>query len=198
MARVSREDWLDAGLAALAQDGPEALAAERLAAQLGVTRGSFYHHFASRDAFVEALLQRWATQHTQQVIEASQAAGPVGQRLDRLLATVLALPHAVGTAIRAWAAREPIVRRFQKAVDAQRMAYLAQLFRARGLQPAAAARLAELAYLMFVGLQHVYARPQPALARTLFAEIERLVRLQARPKPAGPAGRRARSEVPKR
>jgi len=43
--RLGKADWLDAGLAALAAEGPAALRAEALARQLNTTKGSFYWHF---------------------------------------------------------------------------------------------------------------------------------------------------------
>src|SRR5438552_14192419 len=106
MAKVTREDWLDAGLQVLAQEGPEALAAERLAARLGVTRGSFYHHFKSRDAYSRALLERWAERHTGDIIDATEHESTRGTKFDRLLENVIRLPHDLATAIRAWAQRD--------------------------------------------------------------------------------------------
>jgi AcrR family transcriptional regulator len=44
--RKSKVSWTDAGLRALEADGHNALKAQPLAQILGVTRGSFYWHFA--------------------------------------------------------------------------------------------------------------------------------------------------------
>ena len=57
--RLSPEDWLKAGLDALAASGPEALKAEPLARALETTKGSFYWHFADVPAFRQALLEFW-------------------------------------------------------------------------------------------------------------------------------------------
>lgn len=175
MAKVTRAEWLDAGLEVLAAEGPQALVAERLASRLGVTRGSFYHHFRSRELFEHALLERWAQRYTRDVIDATERSTATrGSKLDRLLANVLALPHEVGTAVRAWAQRDPLARRFQTQVDARRIAYLQKVLASGGLTLARSRRLAQLSYLLFVGLQHVYAEPNPRLARELFGEIQRL------------------------
>ncbi|MEV0081899.1 TetR/AcrR family transcriptional regulator [Saccharopolyspora sp. NPDC050642] len=40
-----KQDWLDAGLEILADQGVPALTIDRLATKLGLTKGSFYHHF---------------------------------------------------------------------------------------------------------------------------------------------------------
>src|SRR3954467_14580166 len=57
--QLSARDWLDAGLKALARDGFTALKADPLAKAMGVSRGSFYWHFADLGAFHAALLKRW-------------------------------------------------------------------------------------------------------------------------------------------
>ena len=46
------EAWVDAGLTALAEGGPDAIRIEALAASLGVTKGGFYGDFADRNALV--------------------------------------------------------------------------------------------------------------------------------------------------
>jgi AcrR family transcriptional regulator len=58
-SRFKREHWLDLGARLLSEDGPAALTIERLTTAAQRTRGSFYHHFGDRDAFLRALLERW-------------------------------------------------------------------------------------------------------------------------------------------
>jgi len=58
--RLGKAEWLDAGLAALAAEGPAALRAEALARQLNTTKGSFYWHFQDVPAFQAAVLAAWA------------------------------------------------------------------------------------------------------------------------------------------
>jgi AcrR family transcriptional regulator len=57
--RLSREDWAKAGYQALCSRGLSAVAVEPLARRLGVTKGSFYWHFADRDALLVAVFERW-------------------------------------------------------------------------------------------------------------------------------------------
>src|SRR5258706_15046831 len=54
--RLGREEWIAAGLRAIAPQGADAVRGERLAETLGVTKGSFYLHFKDRDALLAALL----------------------------------------------------------------------------------------------------------------------------------------------
>ena len=57
--QLSAQDWLDQGLRTLARDGFTALKAEPLAKTMGVSRGSFYWHFADIAAYHAAVLGRW-------------------------------------------------------------------------------------------------------------------------------------------
>ncbi|WP_344044119.1 TetR/AcrR family transcriptional regulator, partial [Saccharothrix xinjiangensis] len=67
--RLSKQDWLTAALTALAGGGVGAVAVEPLAQRLGVTRGSFYWHFADRNALLHEALEWWESQGTEAVIE---------------------------------------------------------------------------------------------------------------------------------
>ena len=55
----SREDYLHMGLELLAESGPRALTAVRLAAELEVTTGSFYWHFKNVAEFRRAVRSHW-------------------------------------------------------------------------------------------------------------------------------------------
>jgi AcrR family transcriptional regulator len=55
-SRLSAQDWVEAGLALLGEEGLEALKIDALADRLGVTKGSFYWHFKSLAVFREALV----------------------------------------------------------------------------------------------------------------------------------------------
>src|SRR3954463_6258167 len=65
--RLSAEDWESAALELIASQGVAAVAVEALARQLGVTKGSFYWHFPTREALVKAALERWETQDVDNV-----------------------------------------------------------------------------------------------------------------------------------
>jgi len=57
--RLSADDWARAALELIAEQGVAAVAVEPLARRLGVTKGSFYWHFRSRDALLQAAIERW-------------------------------------------------------------------------------------------------------------------------------------------
>src|SRR5271163_3889943 len=72
--QLSANDWLDQGLKALAQSGFTALKAEPLAKALGVSRGSFYWHFADTGAFRAAILAHWREVAAERIIANVEAA----------------------------------------------------------------------------------------------------------------------------
>ena len=62
VTRLRPEDWLNAAQARLVDGGIDAVKIGPLAADLKVTRGSFYWHFRDRNHLLQALLARWQAQ----------------------------------------------------------------------------------------------------------------------------------------
>lgn len=56
MTTTAELPWIEAGYEVFAQQGPDALKVEQLARQVGISKSSFYHHFADIPVFVEQLL----------------------------------------------------------------------------------------------------------------------------------------------
>src|SRR3954465_10428834 len=106
--QLSAQDWLDQGLKTLARSGFTALKAEPLARAMGVSRGSFYWHFADIGAFHAAILRRWREVAAEQIIADLEAASdtPLPLLLGRAFGGNLRLENAV----RAWAAHDPLAR----------------------------------------------------------------------------------------
>ena len=59
-----KQRWMVAGLEALRKGGVAGVRVERLAADLGITKGSFYWHFRDRGGLLEALLEFWSREMT--------------------------------------------------------------------------------------------------------------------------------------
>src|SRR5258706_375635 len=90
--RLTRDHWADAALAAIAEGGLPAVAVEPLAARLGATKGSFYWHFANREALLEAALARWEERTTTSVIrEIVEAPTEPSDQLRLLIIRVIAM-----------------------------------------------------------------------------------------------------------
>src|SRR5437764_2647274 len=86
--QLSAKDWLDQGLKTLAQHGFTALKAEPLSKAMGVSRGSFYWHFADIGAFHAAILARWREVAAEQIIANVEAASGRENPLTVLLRRV--------------------------------------------------------------------------------------------------------------
>src|SRR5215467_13391709 len=83
--QLSAQDWTDAALRALADGGVAAVRIDVLARGLGVTRGSFYWHFADRDALLRAALDQWEQAVTAQVIERMEHVASPLARFEQLV-----------------------------------------------------------------------------------------------------------------
>jgi AcrR family transcriptional regulator len=96
---VGRE-WFDAAFVVLATDGPGGLTVPALCERRWVTKGSFYHHFASLPAFTAALVEDWVTRFA--VVLADNAAQPDAlRRLEHSTMHTMAIPHEAEAALRA-------------------------------------------------------------------------------------------------
>jgi len=154
--RLRAEDWEDAALEALGSSGVAAVNVQSLARTLGVTKGSFYWHFADREALLKATLARWEESYTERVIAALDGIVDPRARLEQLLAGVTASKRAwrVHVALGA-AANEPLVAASLARVTQRRVAYIEQCYVDLGMQRRVARRRALLAYASYVGLIHL-------------------------------------------
>jgi AcrR family transcriptional regulator len=166
-----RTQWLVAGLESLRQGGVGGVRVERLAADLGITKGSFYWHFRNRGELLEALLAHWAREMTDVEFERIQAMDSgLGARLLALAQDVL--EKGMGRydpAIRAWARTERRVAAAVGQVDRRRVRALAGFFEDGGFRPADARTRARLFYTFLLGEPQVRspAREPGELARML-------------------------------
>jgi AcrR family transcriptional regulator len=132
--RTPRHAWVDAGLRALAQGGPDAVRIEPLAKSLGVTRGGFYWHFADRADLLAALLEAWEHALVDDVVaRVEEAGGSARSRLERLVALAGSKDEGglllqIDLAVRDWARRDPSVAERLRRADNRRIAYLRELF----------------------------------------------------------------------
>ena len=181
---LTTDDWTRAALVALADGGLPAVAVEPLAKRLGATKGSFYWHFANRDALIEAAVLRWERDHTEAVIGLVDAAPDPLARLRLLVglvlnSTVLEEDGSIELAMLA-TADHPHVAPVLARVTERRVAYTAGLFADLGW-PAEEARrrglLAVTAYLGYAQLAHVAPGALPATETDRHRYIDQVVRL---------------------
>jgi AcrR family transcriptional regulator len=149
--RLNRDTWIDAALALLLQSGPDAVAVQPIARQLGTTKGSFYWHFSSRDDLLRATLARWESGAGDDLIASVDArAGDAGKKAEALLEEVTA-GERPGELMLLAGTNHPDVAAAVERVARKRIDYLARQLRSSGLTPAAAQRRALLIYTGYVG-----------------------------------------------
>ena len=150
--RLSAEDWAQAALDLIAEQGVAAVAVEPLARRLGVTKGSFYWHFPSRDALLAAALERWEKLEQETVWSRLEAVPDARARLRSLFTMVAAeyKAHIVYSELLK-AMDHPAVQPVIGRVSERRLEYLTASFRQAGLGRADARNRARLAYAAYVG-----------------------------------------------
>jgi AcrR family transcriptional regulator len=147
MAMASKRDWLDAGLALLAEQGAPAVTIERLTDRLGLSKGSFYHHFKGIGGYRTALLEHFEAERTTRFMDEAEQAQ--GDRLRTLMKLVLAPGPGpeLEIAVRAWALQDAEARAVQERVDRTRADYLTEV--------CGDAELGRALYLVVVGAGQV-------------------------------------------
>jgi AcrR family transcriptional regulator len=167
--QLSADDWIKQGLKALARSGFTALKADPLAKAMGVSRGSFYWHFADLGTFHAAVLKRWREIAAEEIIAGVEADGdePLKALLRRTFGARLDLERAV----RNWAAFDPAAQSAVRAIDRRRLDYIEGLLQRRGLSTAAARARAQILYWTFLGFALSGTPVPPARLQALLAEI---------------------------
>ncbi|MGW1375027.1 TetR/AcrR family transcriptional regulator [Streptomyces sp. NPDC002446] len=159
-ARTPRDRWVEEGLRVLADGGSDAVRVEALAKRLGVTKGGFYGYFADRDALLEAMLDTWERESTDEVIDRVereggdpktkiQRAGVLTFSSDRLL--------PIDLAVRDWARRDEAVAERLRRVDNRRMALLREMIGTFCSDPDEVEARSLLAFCMAIGHHSVVA-----------------------------------------
>lgn len=168
--RLSAEDWAREALDQIAEQGVASVAVEPLARRLGVTKGSFYWHFPSRDALLQAALSRWETNEQEEVFGKLEKVADPRERLRALFQVVAheVKSHIIYSELLK-ALDHPAVSPVIGRVSQRRLDYLTASFRQAGLTRTAAQHRARLAYAAYVGfLQLSLQLHQPRLQHDEF------------------------------
>jgi AcrR family transcriptional regulator len=190
---LSRDDWLDAAFAAVTQGGFDNVRVLTIADSLGVTRGSFYWHFADHAELVAALLSRWLAREIElDLTFQADATDDAQADLERLLEA--ALSHVgVGLknmlfelSVRSLARRDPAVAVMLVHLDQRRLGLFESKFVRLTGDPKTASELANLFYLSIAGSHSALARPgSPPQAKEYFRNIIARYLIQSKPGAGG-------------
>ena len=133
MKRLSRDDWLKNALN-LCLHGIEKVKVAPLAAQMGVTTGSFYWHFKNRRELLDALLEYWEREMTDAAITAATPyPGSPTERIFYLMDTVMTAGLArYDLPIWQWAQSDAHASRVLKRAVKKRFSFAAWMFTEAG------------------------------------------------------------------
>jgi AcrR family transcriptional regulator len=173
--QLSANDWLDQGLKTLAKSGFTALKAEPLAKAMGVSRGSFYWHFADIGTFHAAILKRWREVAAERIIANVEAASKDEDPLSLLLSRVFGERLTLEKAVRTWASVDPTARAAVQAIDQRRLGYVESLLRRSGLADDAARARAHILYWAFLGFALSEQTLPKARQQAIVEELKRMV-----------------------
>lgn len=137
--RGSEDLWLKAAYDLLIEKGVDAVKVLPLAQTLGLSRTSFYGHFDSREALLEALVARWRDQNTGNLIRQTQAyAETITEAVFNIFDCWLRpdlFDARLDHAIRNWALGDPALRAVLERNDGERIDAIDAMFQRFGHAP---------------------------------------------------------------
>ena len=154
---LTQRDWLEAGQTILRRGGLRALKLRPLADELGVSTGSFYHHFPDFDAYQGQLAEHWAGPQVADLADAIRRAESEPLDRIRLLAQIVRRRglSRLSIAMRAWADGDERARRAVERNDAVVLGFLTECLHAAGFSRHEAAVRGYA--LMSLGLSKIHA-----------------------------------------
>jgi AcrR family transcriptional regulator len=128
--QLNQEAWLERALEVLRDEGIQGVRVERLARDLGVTKGSFYWHFSDREELFRGILDYWSKLYNDVIIDNPEFSKDPPS--EGLLSAVTKVRHdgldKYEMAIRAWASHDAEVDRVVREVYARRKKFVKGLF----------------------------------------------------------------------
>ena len=153
--RGSPAVWLDAAYHSLVDTGVDAVRIMSLAGRVNLSRTSFYWFFKDRDALLYALLERWRTRNSENLVRQAQAyAETITEAILNVFDCWLdprLFDSRLEFAVRNWAQRSVQVEKEVAAADAVRVEALTQMFLRFGFNPVGADVRARTIYLTQIG-----------------------------------------------
>ncbi|MEM6579150.1 MAG: TetR/AcrR family transcriptional regulator [Pseudomonadota bacterium] len=129
--RLSRDDWITAAQDLMVQNGVDAVQITVLSRQLGVTRGSFYWHFESRNALLDALIAHWKRLNTNVMVDTVAGANSLDDGILALFSVWLdhkRFDPQLDQAVRDWSRRDAGLRAVVQKEDDARVQAIAAFF----------------------------------------------------------------------
>ncbi len=135
--RLSGVDWIEAGQDILREQGIAGVKLSALTARLGVSTGSFYHHFSDFEDYLGAVARHFSADRVRRVLEQTMVGNPDPitriQRLAKL--SLQERTFELDHAMRIWATMDPRAAATVSESESLVLPFLAQAFRDLGFEP---------------------------------------------------------------
>jgi len=172
--RLTARDWIDFALTTLAHKGFDALKADVLARELGVSRGSFYWHFTDLGAFHARVIEQWKQVATEAIIADVERYQSDEKRLDALLRHAFGHGAALEIRMRAWADNNAEAAGAVSDIDRRRQEYIERLLVGAGIALPLAATRTRLLYWTYLGAALSRSRLTGERLNRIVAELKRI------------------------
>jgi AcrR family transcriptional regulator len=130
--RMTREAWIDAGVAAVLEEGIASVKIQVVAKKLGVSRSSFYWFFADLQELHRELLEYWLRKNTSPIIERALRPAPTVTKAVCHIFECWVDPELfdprLDAAVRSWGQVDAAVREVVAQADDQRVDAVTRMF----------------------------------------------------------------------
>ena len=150
----SRDEWVRAARDTLVKQGFVALKVDKIAKDLGVSRGGFYWRFESFADLLDALVEDWRKSNTTPLLQIMRSAGTPQERFRLMQLSFIEekiYSPDYDAAMREWARVSPKVAKVVHAVDDERVEALKDLFLDAGYDQEEAFIRARITYFHQLG-----------------------------------------------
>jgi AcrR family transcriptional regulator len=151
---LGREEWIAAARATLVDRGVDEIRIYSLAKKLKITRGSFYHHFHSRDDLLSSIVKEWELRNQVEISQVRDRWAIEEPDLSEVVAVWMGVNPTFPSfdiAIRMWARKDPKVDIIVKRVDDLWIGLLHDLFKIAGYSELDCYVRARVAYYHQIG-----------------------------------------------
>jgi AcrR family transcriptional regulator len=178
MAKVTKQDWVELALKQLAASGHRSVTLEVLLDQLGVSHGSFYHHFKNRTELTRAMLEHWEQAMTLDIVQRGAQVRDISQRIDHLIdmgENLFELQTPLENAIRTWSQSDERVKATMQRVDRLRRQHCQSLAGFVTADKQRAKILGDLVHAIFVGSQQCQPAYTAREIKAIYRELQQLL-----------------------
>ncbi len=172
---LSRQDWVDAGMAALYEQGVRGVKADSIAKSLNITRGSFYWHFKNLDDFLCAMITYWQQTQEGYLARLKAIKGNARGRIQETLKHIHSKNARHDVAMRLWAYQEGRAAEAVQKLDRMRLEFLESQFTETGYPESEARFRAHVLYYFQLGDQLSRQRVDAKQRRLHFEQLNVLL-----------------------